>query len=153
MRSPYVQSSRSGTRLGLCQVLLLVSLVTGTYTQLRMLARMNFGRVPASTSPPVDVSQINHLTPTVKANPEVDSIKERMEAGAVDDKDSASINVVFCVDHRMLLPLAAALNSTITNTRAPQRLHFHIMLPRQKPLPRKENLEKLMDRIVAGRGA
>eukprot|EP00959_Pyramimonas_sp_CCMP1952_P357397 7484021-Pyramimonas_sp.AAC.1 len=53
----------------------------------------------------------------------------------------------------MLLPLAAAINSTVTNTKAPQRLHFHIMLPRNKPLPRKENLDKLMDRVLGGRGS
>lgn len=37
---------------------------------------------------------------------------------------------VFAVDHRMLIPLVVAINSTLFHSRNPDRIHIHIMLPR-----------------------
>jgi len=70
-----------------------------------------------------------------------------------DHVGAQTISLVFAVDHRMLIPLAVAINSTLFHSRNPDRLHIHIMLPRDKPLPKDTDLDSYFKTVLAGRSA
>eukprot|EP00854_Cymbomonas_tetramitiformis_P030577 gene30577-38246_t len=55
------------------------------------------------------------------------------------------VNVVMCVDGKMLVPLVAAMNSSVENSQSPHRLWFHVVLPKDKPLPPAKDLQMLLE--------